>query len=175
VRTAALLAFAVLALACSGEGSSSGGGGRDRQVRDGGPAKRATSHAEHDAGAASASADGGASAGARAWTGTLRGETQVPDGGLPDGGAAWRGQATVRLDVRGEEVGGRVEAAGLQLEVHGNVSGSVLRAWLRSPDGQPRTEGVLLGDVAGDRLTGTWRTSGPGGAEVRAGTFEAHR
>ena len=77
--------------------------------------------------------------------------------------------------LRGEEVGGRIEGEGLTLEAHGNVAATTVRAWLRSPAGQPRTEGVLLGDVRGDRLTGTWRTSGPGGVEVRAGTFEAHR
>jgi hypothetical protein len=113
--------------------------------------------------------------GATRWTGTFRGETEVPDGGLPDGGTAWRGEGTVTLEVAGDEVTGRVEGQGTTLDANGNVSNNVLRAWLKAPAGQPRTEGVLLGDVRGERVTGTWRTSGPGGAEVRAGTFEAHR
>lgn len=133
--------------------------------------------AGHAAEAPAAERDGGARSQGPAtpWSGTFRGETEVPDGGLPDGGTAWHGQGTVHLELRGEEVGGRIEADGLTLEAHGNLAGTTLRAWLRSPAGRPRTEGVLLGDVRGDRLTGTWRTSGPGGAEVRAGTFEAQR
>lgn len=161
-------------LACSSERTGGDREDRDREQIDDGdealsPDGGATKTAKTKNGGGPAK-----NAGAR-WTGTFRGETAVPDGGLPDGGTAWRGEGTVTLDVAGETVTGRVEAQGAALDASGNLSGGVLRAWLKAPEGQPRTEGVLLGDVQGERLTGTWRTSGPGGEEVRAGTFEAHR
>lgn len=165
MRTSLAVATLALVVACSsGSDDRSDPPPRERPVRDAGGAP----------GDDRPSADGGASA-AATWSGTFRGGTEVPDGGLPDGGAAWSGDGTTRLQASGEEVSGRLQGGGMTLEVRGNLVAGVLRAWLRAPSGQPRTEGVLLGDVAGERLTGTWRTSGPGGAEVRAGTFEARR
>lgn len=134
---------------------------------------RAARH-ERDGAVGSPAADGGAAAPGARWAGTIRGATEVPDGGLPDGATPWSGEGTLRLDVRGDEVEGRVEASGMVLDARGNLADGALRAWLRAPSGQPRTEGVLVGDREGsERLRGTWRVSGPAGAEVRAGTFEA--
>jgi hypothetical protein len=158
-------------VACSSGREGEGREDRDRErIDDGDEALSADG-----GGATKTKAPAKNGGGANRWTGTFRGETEVPDGGLPDGGTAWRGEGTVTLEVASDEVTGRVEAQGTTLEASGNVNGNVLRAWLKAPAGGPRTEGVLLGDVQGERLTGTWRTSGPGGEEVRAGTFEAHR
>ena len=163
VRTLSLALVLVLA-ACSNE---------PRGRRDAGrPSTQATPDGGRDTPATPAN-DGAAAA--TRYAGTLRGETEVPDGGLPDGATAWRGEGRVQLDVQGEQVEGRLDAAGMSLQAKGNLGSGTLRAWLRAPEGQPRTEGVLLGDQQGERLTGTWRVSGPGGAEIRAGTFEAAR
>lgn len=171
MRALSVVALGVLAFSCSNGRSDGGDDDRDRErpARDGGA--KAASPA-HDSGSKNAGG-GGASV---TWSGTFRGETEVPDGGLPDGGAAWHGEGTVQLLVGDdEEVTGALEAEGTKLEVHGNIHRAMVNAWLRAPPGQPRTEGVLLGQAEGARITGTWRTSGPGGAEVRAGTFEARR
>jgi hypothetical protein len=170
VRTSPAAVALALAVACS-SGRDEGGDRptRDRAARDGGTGADGAA-----GGGGRPLRDGGASA-ATTWTGTFRGGTEVPDGGLPDGGTAWSGEGTARLHASGEEVSGRLEGQGMTLEVRGNLASRVLRAWLHAPAGQPRTEGVLFGDLEGGRLTGTWRTSGPGGVEVRAGTFEAQR
>ncbi len=173
-RVAVFAALAVAVVACSNEPrQDEEEADRDRRSssRDGGEKARAG-----DAGARSPGTDGAGGGGARTtFRGTFRGQTEVPDGGLPDGGTAWRGEGTVKLEVSDREVTGRLEAEGMNLEVRGNLGAPVLRAWLRTPAGQPRTEGILLGDVEAERIAGTWRTSGPGGEEVRAGTFEARR
>ena len=80
------------------------------------------------------------------------------------------GELVLVLDEKGT-VDGRLSMEGVSHAVTGTMNEDVLRCWLFHGTGDPETvrRGVLIGEVKGDHMKGTWTVSGNGGSDILRG------